>query len=155
MNFTQQKIISLIIMLIMTGSIQFLKADMCYDVAQDIYFSMPESSDINPYEYDRLYSVILTIPLNTSLFYNLSSRSEIAQELTAALEYIKEYLMDIGTPEALRLLDDFKLSWKTYVDFLLTNRAELQKNKNFVIRDEHWGIKYKVCKNLNAFNKPK
>lgn len=142
----------LLLFLVAMGFVQPVMADMCYDIANNILFSVPESDKINPYTYHRLCYNVIQIYSNAKIYGKnllleietiqrkeaqggvLSSDEEnyfqeLLDEEDRVINYIDDYLKSMGSPESLRLL------------------ADLQKHRMKK-------IEYKVCKNFKKFKKP-
>jgi hypothetical protein len=144
-----------LLILMFFGAVSPIEADMCYDIKHDICFSIPESPEINPYEYDRLLlEDVAYIFGNDGIMLSLPGIASW-KEQQARLAYIEEYLNDLGTPEALRLWADLRICFDTAMEYFLEHQNEIAADSGLSLREEEYaGIKYKVCRNLNKFKKP-
>ncbi len=164
----------ILLFVVFAGIVPSILADTCYDLANDILFSEPESANINPYVYCSLYLQFFSV-LSKTMFHgkplidvmhsvmmkeagapsSLSSEycQQAKDERDRVLEYFYEYLQSIGSPEALRLVSDLKRQRIISKNYRKHNAHKiLLSNGNFALAD--LGIKYKVCKNLKKFKKP-
>lgn len=123
---------------------------MCYDIKHDIFFSIPESANINPYEYNRLFQEDVFDIFGNDRAMDALQGAAAYKEQQARLAYIEEYLTELGTPKALRLLVDLKICFTTCMKYCLDHKHEITPNS--ILREEEYaGIKYRVCKNLKNF----
>lgn len=132
-----------------------VNADMCFDIKHNIFFSIPESRHINPYEYNRLFQEDIFSIFGSDGVMDSLSGVAAWKEQQARLAYIEAYLNDLGTPEALRLWADLKICYDTCLKYVLEHRNEIAADSGLSLREEEYmGIKYKVCKSLNKFKNP-
>ena len=134
--------------LMLAGVWQSVQADICYDIVNDQVFSEPESSNINPYKYEECMLDLgeSCLPYLEPLLNSKMSDIERGKEISLIYTYVEDYLIHIGSPEALRLCKDIEKVLINLADSIKKNpdlwKILNQNPKN--VRLDHFGIKYKV-----------
>ena len=95
-------------------SVGLLYGDMKYDPATDTFFSLPRTKEVDQHEYERLvYSYkemfVTTFGIARVIADEANNGQSITQqEKNAFREWFIRYLKNIGTPTALRLIQDIR-----------------------------------------------
>lgn len=162
-------------LLMFVSFISPIKADTCFDLVNQLIFSEPESPNINPYIYHDLYLKFSLVAENATIYgrplipelekvalqlvggnssLSVYYCKEVIEERNRLVNYFLDYLHNIGSPEALRLIADLKKNQEQGTYLLYQNPQKYRLNNGKTMPGD-FGIKYKVCKNLNKFKRPK
>lgn len=149
-----------LVVLFCFSTILWLRSVPCYDKQHKVYFSYPESSNINPYMYDRIFKQAI------SLWYQSMGMPiglSVAPMFYQSYEHVGNYLKEIGSIEAKRVQSDFKIIFNQHMTIagnilLLKPYFILLSEKDLNIFDERLltmiGIRFDInCHNLKKFRR--